>query len=84
MFNGCLDFQNSTFLLGLLADIDFSLVETDHDSRNLGSTNDSGEHGAGSIVTSETCLASARTIIDDYSRYLFVHYLLNFTSINQL
>jgi len=59
VLNWGLNLENTSLLLGLLANINFSLVETNHDSWYLGSANDCREDGAGSIVSSKTCFASA-------------------------
>lgn len=37
MLNGVLDAEDSTFLLGLFANVDFLLIEADHDAGHLGS-----------------------------------------------
>ena len=39
-----LDFKHTALLLGLFANIDFFLVETDHNAWNFGSANHSGEY----------------------------------------
>jgi hypothetical protein len=43
MFNGLLNAENAALLLGLTSYVDFLLVETDHDSGDLGPSHNSGE-----------------------------------------
>ena len=73
-----LNFEDTTLLLGLLADIDFLLIKTDHDTGYFGASDNSGEDRSWGIVTGETCLTLSGTVIDHDSRYLFVHCLLTF------
>ncbi len=76
MLDWVLDFEDTAFLLGLLANIDLPLVKANHDAWNLGSANYGGKHGAGGVISSKTCLAGARTVVNDYSRYFFVNHCL--------
>ena len=39
-----LDFEHTALLLGLFTNIDFFLVETDHNAWHFGSANNSGEY----------------------------------------
>ena len=76
MLDWVLDFEDTAFLLGLLANIDLSLVKANHDAWNLGTAYYGRKHGAGGVISGETRLAGARTVVNHYSRYFFVNHCL--------
>jgi hypothetical protein len=57
MLDGLLDAEHATFLLGLATYVDFLLIKTYHDTRDLRSPDNSTEDGSWRVVTPETCFA---------------------------
>ena len=72
VLDGVLQRENTTLRLGFISDVRVLLSHTNHHSLMTGTTNDGREHGARSIVSSETGLAHTRTIIHDQSSYFSV------------
>jgi len=72
-----LDFEHIALLLSFGSNVDFLLVEANHDSRNLWPTHDSGEDRSGGIIASKTSLAHSRAIIDHDSSYEVTHTFSN-------
>ena len=66
--------ENAAFLDGILTDIYFVLVQTNHDARHSWTADHTRKNCAWCIVTSETGLADAGAIVDHDSRYLFLHF----------
>ena len=57
VLDGLLDAEYAPLLLGLTAYVDFLLIETYHDARDLGAPNNSAEYRSRRVITTETCLA---------------------------
>lgn len=57
VLDGLLDAEYAPLLLGLTAYVDFLLIETYHDARDLGAPDNSAEYGSRRVVATETCLA---------------------------
>lgn len=75
VLNGVLEGENTSLGLGLVTDVGILLVHANHDSRVAGATNDGREHGAWSIISSETGLAHTGAVINDEClNVLFCHF----------
>jgi len=66
--------EHSSLLHGLLSDVDFVLIKSNHNAWDLGSAHNSGEHRPRGIISCKSSLADSRAIIDDHSGYLFFHF----------
>ena len=56
VLDGVLEGQDTTLVLGLVANVGVLLVHADHDSRVLGAAHNGREHGAGGVVAGEASL----------------------------
>merc|ERR1719223_1754442 len=56
VLNGVLQGEDTSLGLGLVTDIGILLSHTDHDTLVAGTADNGGEHGSGSVITSETGL----------------------------
>jgi hypothetical protein len=65
VLNRILELENTSFSLGFISNIGFLLVHADHDSRHFRSSNDGGEVSSWCIISSDTCFAHTRSIIND-------------------
>ena len=73
MLNRLLNSKYAALLLGFAANVDFLLVEANHDAGDLGAAHDGGEDRAWGVVSCETSLAHAGAIINTHSGYFLVH-----------
>merc|ERR1740130_1316859 len=73
MFNRVPQREHASLALSFISDIGVFLVHAYHDACMFAAANDCGEHGAGSVVSSETSFDVSRTRLDHKPRtILFV------------
>merc|ERR1711892_631166 len=72
VFNGVLEGKNTSLGLSLISNIGILLSHTDHHSLVAGASNNGGEDGTWSIISSETSLAHTGSIVTDKSSNVFV------------
>ncbi|CAL4059772.1 unnamed protein product, partial [Meganyctiphanes norvegica] len=76
MFNGILQCENTSFALGFITYIGILLTHADHDTLVTGTTNNGGKDGTGSIITSKSSFAQARSIVTNEGSCVFVTHCL--------
>jgi len=72
VLNGVLEGQDTTLGLSLITDVGVLLSHADHDTLMTGATNNGGEDGAGSIISSETGLAHSGAVVNNKGSSLVV------------
>jgi hypothetical protein len=72
MLNGVLEGKDTSLGLGLVTDVGVLLSHTDHHTLVAGATDDGGEDGAGSVISSEAGFAHAGAIVNDQSGNVLV------------
>merc|ERR1712202_123804 len=75
VLNGVLEGKDTSLGLCLISNIGILLSHTDHHTLVAGTSNNGGEDGTGSIISSETSLAHAGAIVTDKSSNVFVTHL---------
>lgn len=65
VFNGILKIEHTTFGLCFFSDVAFLLVHTNHDTWDLRSSDNGREDSSRCIISSNTCLAHTRTIVNN-------------------
>ena len=65
VFDRVLQGQDTTLVLGFIANVRVFLVHTDHDTLVLGAPYNRGEDRAGGVITSESSFAHTGTVVDD-------------------
>jgi hypothetical protein len=65
VFDWVFQSEDTPFRLGFVTDVRVFLTHTDHNTLVSRSTNNGGEDSSGSIITSETALAQAGTVVDN-------------------
>merc|ERR1711892_924893 len=75
MLNGVLEGKDTSLGLCFISNISVFLSHTDHHSLVAGASNNGGEDGTRSIISSETSLAHAGAIVTDKSSNVFVTHL---------
>jgi len=73
VLNGVLEGEDTALGLRLVTDVRVLLTHPNHDGLMARATDNRREHGAGSIVTSETGLDHAGTIVDHDGSYFIIH-----------
>jgi len=66
------DSQDTTLGLSLITDVRVLLTHADHDALVTGAADDGGEDGARSVITGETSLAHAGSVVDNQCSYFIV------------
>jgi hypothetical protein len=74
VLDGVLEGEDTSLGLSLISDIGILLSHTDHHTSVSGSSNDRGENGSRSIISSETSLAHSRSIVDNESLNFVLHF----------
>merc|ERR1719153_1724835 len=72
VFNGVLEGEDTSLGLSLASNIGILLSHTNHHTLVARTSNNGREDSAGSIISSETCLAHAGAIVNDKSSNVFV------------
>merc|ERR1711942_204060 len=72
VLHGVLEGQDTPLGLGLVSNIGILLSHTDHDTLVTGTTNDGGEDGAGSVISSEPGFAHAGAIVNNQGSNVLV------------
>merc|ERR1740128_821345 len=72
VLDGVLQGEDTSLGLGLVTDVGVLLSHTDHDSLVVGTADDGGEDGAGSVISGESGLAHAGSVINDQSSNVLV------------
>merc|ERR1711892_1229800 len=75
VLNGVLEGKDTSLGLGFISNIGILLSHTNHHSPVAGASNNGGEDGTWSIISSETSLAHAGAIVTDKSSNVFVTHL---------
>ncbi|CAL7935109.1 unnamed protein product [Xylocopa violacea] len=76
--------EDTSFALGLVADVAVFLTHTDHHTLMSRATNDRGEDGARRVVSGETGLAHTGSIVDNKGCYFVVaHFAASLVSLKQ-
>merc|ERR1719508_29058 len=75
VLNGVLEGEDTSLGLSLISNIGILLSHTDHHTLVAGTSNNGGEDGTGSIISSETSLAHAGAIVTNKSSNVFVTHL---------
>jgi hypothetical protein len=76
VFNGVRDLQDTSLLLSLISNEAVFLLNAYEDSGVLGSSNDGGEDGSGSIFAGEAGLHDTGSIVNNTCRDFVTHSLL--------
>jgi hypothetical protein len=77
VLDGVLEGEDASLGLGLVSDIRVLLSHSDHDSGVSGASDDRGKHCSGSVVSGESGLAHARTVVNDQSlNFFFAHFVV--------
>merc|ERR1719362_2628433 len=72
VLDGVLQGEDTSLGLGLVTDVGILLSHTDHNSLVAGAADDGREDGAGSVISGETGLAHAGSVINDQSSNVLV------------
>merc|ERR1719154_858969 len=75
VLNGVLESKDTSLGLSLISNIGILLSHTNHHSLVARTSNNGGEDGTGSIISSETSLAHAGAIVNNKSSNVFVTHL---------
>merc|ERR1719508_490929 len=75
VLNGVLEGEDTSLGLGLISNIGILLSHTDHHTLVAGTSNNGGEDGSGSVISSKSSLAHAGAIVNDKSSNVFVTHL---------
>lgn len=73
VLNGVAEGEDTTLGLSLVTDVGVLLAHTNHDTMVTGTTDNGRENSSGRIITGETGLAHAGTIVDDEGSNFFLH-----------
>merc|ERR1719233_1641019 len=76
MLHRVLEGKDTSLGLGLISYIGILLSHTNHHSLVARTTNNRGENSAGSIISSKSCLAHTRAIVNNKGSNVFVTHLL--------
>merc|ERR1719513_525867 len=78
VLNGVLEGEDTSLGLGLISNIGILLSHTNHHTLVARTTNNGGEDGSGSIISSKSSLAHAGAIVNNKSSNVFVTHLRSF------
>ena len=72
VFDWVFESEDATFALGFVSDVGVLLSHSDHDTLMARTAYDAREHGAWSVISSETSFAHAGAVVDNQSCNIFV------------
>merc|ERR1739844_275854 len=76
VLNGVLKGEDTSLGLSLISNIGILLSHTDHHTLVAGTSNNGGEDGSGSVISSKSSLAHAGAIVNNKSSNVFVTHLI--------